>query len=222
MLPDGRRIGAHLPLAPGMVKAVDRAHAIGASAIQVFADNPTAWRRRRAPSPQLATFRERTEAFDIRPVSIHASYLVNLPGPDAVTFERSVVDARVRARYGSELRRRVRERPHRVASRGRSGRRDRPARRGDRPGPRRGRVRRRRRPGSSSRTPRVGAAASGRTSRSSRRSRMPSTATGSTARTSASASTSRTRGGPASTSAIRGRSTPSSTCSRSASGSIGS
>jgi deoxyribonuclease-4 len=90
MLPDGRRIGAHLPLAPGMVKAVDRARAIGASAMQVFADNPTAWRRRRAPSPQLATFRERAEAFDIRPVSIHASYLVNLPGPDAVTFERSV------------------------------------------------------------------------------------------------------------------------------------
>jgi deoxyribonuclease IV len=90
MLPDGRRIGAHLPLAPGMVKAVDRARAIGASAMQVFADNPTAWRRRRAPSPQLATFRERTEAFDIRPVSVHASYLVNLPGPDAVTFERSV------------------------------------------------------------------------------------------------------------------------------------
>ena len=73
-----------------MVKAVDRARAIGASAMQVFADNPTAWRRRRAPSPQLATFRERAEAFDIRPVSVHASYLVNLPGPDAVTFERSV------------------------------------------------------------------------------------------------------------------------------------
>ncbi len=90
MLPDGRRIGAHLPLAPGMVKAVDRARAIGASAMQVFADNPTAWRRRRAPSPQLATFRERTEAFDIRPISVHASYLVNLPGPDAITFERSV------------------------------------------------------------------------------------------------------------------------------------
>jgi deoxyribonuclease IV len=73
-----------------MVKAADRAHAIGASAMQVFADNPTAWRRRRAPSPQLATFRERVATFDIRPVSIHASYLVNLPGPDVVTFERSV------------------------------------------------------------------------------------------------------------------------------------
>jgi deoxyribonuclease-4 len=90
MLPDGRRLGAHLPLAPGMVKAIDRARTIGASAIQVFADNPTAWRRRREPSPRLATFRARVEADDIRPVSIHASYLVNLPGPDTTTFERSV------------------------------------------------------------------------------------------------------------------------------------
>ena len=73
-----------------MVKAIDRARTIGASAIQVFADNPTAWRRRRAPSPQLATFRERAAELDIRPVSIHASYLVNLPGPDTTTFDRSV------------------------------------------------------------------------------------------------------------------------------------
>ena len=28
MLPDGRRLGANLPLADGMVKAVERAHAI--------------------------------------------------------------------------------------------------------------------------------------------------------------------------------------------------
>jgi deoxyribonuclease-4 len=73
-----------------MVKAIDRARTIGATAIQVFADNPTAWRRRRAPSPQLATFRERAAELDIRPVSIHASYLVNLPGPDTATFDRSV------------------------------------------------------------------------------------------------------------------------------------
>ena len=90
MLPDGRRLGAHLPIAPGPLDAVKRAHAIGASTIQVFADNPTAWRRRSEPSPQLEPFRERAREWDIRPVAIHASYLVNLPGPDAATFERSV------------------------------------------------------------------------------------------------------------------------------------
>jgi deoxyribonuclease-4 len=90
MLPDGRRLGAHLPVAPGIAKTIDRAQHIGASAVQVFADNPTAWRRRSEPSPQLARFRERSAALDIRPVSIHASYLVNLPGPDRTTFDRSV------------------------------------------------------------------------------------------------------------------------------------
>jgi deoxyribonuclease-4 len=90
MLPDGRRLGAHLPLAPGMVKAIDRAHAIGASAIQIFTDNPTAWRRRREPPPELEAFRRRAAELDVRPIAIHASYLVNLPGPDATTFERSV------------------------------------------------------------------------------------------------------------------------------------
>jgi deoxyribonuclease IV len=90
MLPDGRRLGAHLPLASGMLKALYRAEVIGASALQIFADNPTAWRRRSAPSPQLEAFRSRARELDIRPISIHASYLVNLPGPDAATYERSV------------------------------------------------------------------------------------------------------------------------------------
>ncbi len=90
MLPDGRRLGAHLPLAGGMVKALERAHAIGADAIQIFTDNPTAWQRRAAPPPELEAFRARVVVHDILPVAIHASYLVNLAGPDPLSFERSV------------------------------------------------------------------------------------------------------------------------------------
>jgi len=73
-----------------MVKAVDRAHAIGANALQVFADNPTAWRRRTEPPRELPAFRERLVALDIAPLAIHAAYLVNLAGPQEVFFERSV------------------------------------------------------------------------------------------------------------------------------------
>ena len=65
MLPDGRRLGAHLPLVPGMVKAVDRAHAIGASALQVFGDNPTAWRRRATPPAELPALLEQFDAREI-------------------------------------------------------------------------------------------------------------------------------------------------------------
>lgn len=74
-----------------MAKAVERAHAIGADAVQVFADNPTAWRRREEPSPELDAFRERLDAYGIGPVAIHASYLVNLAGDDPDFGERSAV-----------------------------------------------------------------------------------------------------------------------------------
>jgi deoxyribonuclease IV len=90
MLPDDRRLGAHLPLASGMIKAVDRAREIGADAMQIFTDNPTAWKHRAAPPRELAVFRERLRAFDIAPISIHASYLVNLAGSNAPSVERSI------------------------------------------------------------------------------------------------------------------------------------
>jgi len=90
MLPDGRRLGAHLPLGGGMVKAVERAHAIGATALQIFGDNPTAWRRRTEPPREQPAFRERLRELDIRPVAVHAAYLVNLAGRQADFFERSV------------------------------------------------------------------------------------------------------------------------------------
>jgi deoxyribonuclease-4 len=90
MLPDGRRLGAHLPVAAGMVKAADRAHAIGAATLQIFSDNPTAWRRRSTPPRGLGVFLQRIVAHDIGPIAIHASYLVNLAGSDAASYERSV------------------------------------------------------------------------------------------------------------------------------------
>src|SRR5215217_336696 len=79
MLPDGRRLGAHLPLAPGMVKAVERAHAIGASALQIFGDNPTAWKRRAEPPSELAAFRARLAELDIGPVAVLARELELAP-----------------------------------------------------------------------------------------------------------------------------------------------
>jgi len=85
-----RRIGAHLPLGGGMLKAVDRAVEIGANALQVFSDNPTAWKRRATLPAELPAFRQRLRELDIGPLAIHASYLINLAGPDDVFYEPSI------------------------------------------------------------------------------------------------------------------------------------
>ena len=74
----------------GLVGVAERAHQIGASAIQIFSDNPTAWRRRAEAQPEAAAFRQRLLDLDIGPVAIHAPYLVNLAGHDDTLFDKSV------------------------------------------------------------------------------------------------------------------------------------
>ncbi len=90
MTTSGRLIGPHLPLAGGLLKAADRAQQIGAATIQVFTDNPTAWRRRAAPPAELAEFRARLAAAHVGPICVHAPYLVNLCGANDDFWDRSV------------------------------------------------------------------------------------------------------------------------------------
>lgn len=85
-----RLIGPHLQLGQGLLKAADRAQAIGANAVQVFTDNPTAWRRRSALPKQLPEFRSRLTAAGINTVAVHAPYLVNLCGANEDFWSRSV------------------------------------------------------------------------------------------------------------------------------------
>jgi deoxyribonuclease-4 len=105
MLSNGRRLGAHLPLGDGMVKAADRAVAIGATALQVFSDNPAAWRRRPGLPRELPAFRQRLDAHGVAPLVIHAPYLVNLAGPEGELRRRSIEmlahELRVAQAYGA-------------------------------------------------------------------------------------------------------------------------
>ena len=102
-----RRIGPHLPVRSGLVKAADRAHEIGATAMQLFTDNPTAWRRRTELPADLAAFRQRLAEFDIGPLAIHAPYLVNLAGADEKFHQQSidtmVSELEVGAAYGARF-----------------------------------------------------------------------------------------------------------------------
>lgn len=103
----GRLVGPHLPLGDGMLAAADRAVEVGATTIQVFTDNPTAWRRRSDVPPKLEAFRERLAEAGITPLAVHGPYLVNLAGADDTFWQRSVEtlvnDLALGARYGARF-----------------------------------------------------------------------------------------------------------------------
>ena len=105
--PDAPRVGIHLAVAGGLLKAARRARQVGATALQIFSDNPTAWRRRSEPPADARAFVAYCEAHGIRPVAIHASYLINLAGtsePFASQSRAGLIYELQRApRYGAQL-----------------------------------------------------------------------------------------------------------------------
>jgi deoxyribonuclease-4 len=100
-----RRLGVHLSLGQGLLRAAERAEALGLRALQLFTDNPTAWRRRTKPPRDLEAFRRRIADLAIEPVVVHAPYLLNLASPDPVVWGRSVAvlahELRVATTFGA-------------------------------------------------------------------------------------------------------------------------
>lgn len=86
----GRFVGPHLQLKAGLLRAANRAVAIRATAVQVFVDNPTAWRRKSKPPARIDEFRRRLEDGGVARLAVHASYLVNLAAASAEFRERSI------------------------------------------------------------------------------------------------------------------------------------
>jgi len=73
-------VGLHLGIGRGLLPAARRARQIGARALQIFSDNPTAWRRRPETPADADAFIAYAAGEAIETISIHASYLINLAG----------------------------------------------------------------------------------------------------------------------------------------------
>ena len=84
------RIGAHMSVAGGISKAVDRAVVHGCEALQVFTKNASQWRGKPLDPAEVRLFRERIEQTGITPVVSHASYLINLATTFPLLREQSI------------------------------------------------------------------------------------------------------------------------------------
>ncbi len=73
-----KRIGVHLGTAGGCWTAVNRAVEAGANTFQIFSSSPRTWRAADVKPEDALRMREAREVTGVSPVSIHASYLINL------------------------------------------------------------------------------------------------------------------------------------------------
>jgi deoxyribonuclease-4 len=74
----GPRLGAHLSIAGGLPRAVDRAVASKCEALQIFTKSVGQWRARPLPADEIILFRRRVAETGIHPVVAHNSYLINI------------------------------------------------------------------------------------------------------------------------------------------------
>ena len=72
------RLGAHLSIAGGLPRAVDRAVATRCEALQIFTKSAGQWRARVLPQDEIVLFRRRMSDTGIQPVVAHNSYLINI------------------------------------------------------------------------------------------------------------------------------------------------
>jgi deoxyribonuclease-4 len=84
------RFGAHLSIAGGVERAVERACAIRADCLQLFVKPPQQWRFQPLHDKDAERFRSAAAGAGLSPLVGHASYLVNLATPDEALYEKSL------------------------------------------------------------------------------------------------------------------------------------
>src|SRR5579871_2227826 len=89
-----RRIGVHLGTAGGPSNAVLRAKEIGANTLQIFSSSPRMWRSAIIDPVQAERMHEFRAKYNIGPLAVHASYLVNVCSQTQEVREKSVAGLR--------------------------------------------------------------------------------------------------------------------------------
>jgi deoxyribonuclease-4 len=83
------KLGAHLSIAGGLPRAIDRARATRCEALQIFTKSVGQWRARPIPDEEAALFRAGAAESGL-PIVAHNSYLINIAAADRALRQKSI------------------------------------------------------------------------------------------------------------------------------------
>jgi deoxyribonuclease IV len=85
-----RRIGIHTSTAGGVENAAERAYRLGCNTFQIFSSSPRQWAPYELRETQCAEMSSLRARYDLKPLVIHANYLVNLASSTEVFLQKSM------------------------------------------------------------------------------------------------------------------------------------
>lgn len=85
-----RRLGVHTSIAGGLHLSLVRANALGCNTVQIFSHNPRGWSMKPILEEDVNKFKLLRRRFNISPVYIHTSYLINMSSWDRGLRKNSI------------------------------------------------------------------------------------------------------------------------------------
>lgn len=85
-----RRIGIHTSTAGGVELAAERAYRLGCNALQLFSSSPRQWQPYELGASQCTTMTSLRNKYDLKPLVIHANYLINLSAINPEFLQKSI------------------------------------------------------------------------------------------------------------------------------------
>lgn len=85
-----RRVGVHTSIVGGLHLSLKRAKLLGCNTVQIFSHNPRSWIIKELSEKDISLFKLFRLKFDITPIYIHSSYLINIASQDSMIRHKSI------------------------------------------------------------------------------------------------------------------------------------
>ncbi len=83
-------LGAHMSMAGGFHRAIERGNDLGCQCVQIFVKNNNQWRAAALTDAEVDRFQAAVRRYDLRHLLAHSSYLINLASPDRTLWQKSL------------------------------------------------------------------------------------------------------------------------------------
>ncbi len=83
-------IGAHISIAGGLEKAIERGESIECTTIQIFTKSNRQWKAKHLTKEEIENFKDACKQSNIKPVVAHATYLINIGSPKKEVEQKSI------------------------------------------------------------------------------------------------------------------------------------